>query len=66
MTSFLPGHMPMQCFIILLQIFIRSIAQSFRGWFMTKRKQLSEFVKIFYDKLSSKDKHSGCLNRFMK
>lgn len=66
MTSFLPGHMSMQCFIILLQMFMRSIAQSFRGWFMKKRKQLSEFVKIFYDKLSSKDKHSGCLNRFMK
>lgn len=45
---------------------MRSIAQSFRGWFMKKRKQLLEFVKIFYDKLSSKDKHSGCLNRFMK
>lgn len=33
---------------------------------MKKRKQLSEFVKIIYDKLSSKDKHSGCLNQFMK
>lgn len=45
---------------------MRSIAQSFRGWFMKKRKQVSEFVKIFYDKLSSKDKQNGCLNRFIK
>lgn len=31
-----------------------------------KKKNLSGFAKYFYDKLSSKHKISGCLNRFKR